>query len=75
MKRTLAFGLVAAGIAAAAGCSTNSQGASMITAVSATAMPSPSHPATYASQVVLPFGEYINHLAGVASSTTATFAY
>lgn len=26
----------------------------------------PSHPMTYSPQVVLPFGDFINHLAGVA---------
>jgi hypothetical protein len=49
------------------------------TAMSSSATPStagstkittqPSHPVTYSSQVVLPFGDFINHLAGVATDT------
>jgi glucose/arabinose dehydrogenase len=79
MKRNLFVGLaVTAAIVAAAGCSTDNQGASTTTSVSATAMPSqsqsatePSHPVTYSPQVELPFGDSINHLAGVAVDTTS----
>jgi serine/threonine-protein kinase len=57
MKRNLFVGLaVTAAIVAAAGCSTNSQGASATTSVSASATETP-HTVTYSPQVVLPFGD------------------
>lgn len=64
---------VATAILSAAGCSVDSHGASPTTA---TAMSSTcpttseaSHAVTYSSQVVLPFGDNINHLAPVAADT------
>src|SRR5690349_7343060 len=48
---------------AAAGCAT--AGPVAPTASTSTRTTQPSHPKTFAPQIVLPFGELINHLAGV----------
>jgi DNA-binding beta-propeller fold protein YncE len=48
---------------AAAGCATTGHG--VPTAATSTSITQPPHPRAYAPQVVLPFGELINHPAGV----------
>src|SRR5260370_39086828 len=74
---------IAATPVSTAGCSTSSRGTLTPTSPSApvtssqlpnaasptTTAINPSHPVTYSSQVVLPFGDYINHLSGVAVDT------
>jgi streptogramin lyase len=68
---------VTAGIAAAtlsaAGCSKTSPGTTASTTLSGTAthttISALPHQVSYSPQVVLPFGQYINHLAGVAVDT------
>jgi DNA-binding beta-propeller fold protein YncE len=62
--------VVTVGIAAAAvstaGCSVNSQGAPIpVSAPIATSTQSP-RATTYSPQVELPFGDYINHMSGLA---------
>ncbi len=57
--------IVAAAVSTA-GCSTTSPSTTPRGSATHTTTTRPSHPASYSSQVVLPFGDYINHLAGVA---------
>ena len=67
-------GIVAAAMSAA-GCSqtgpnpTPSGPATHAATAQAAATTEPTHAVSYSSQVVLPFGDYINHLAGVAADT------
>jgi hypothetical protein len=65
--------VVAAGIASAAvsaaACSKTSPSATPSATATHSTTTQPPHPVSYSAQVVLPFGDYINHLAGVAVDT------